>query len=163
LVSFVSLLFLASIAYARDSATVTLERVNAPTATVVYFANGQDCTARAPLAGGDGRLKEGEPVSIAAGREVAFWMRQAREEQAHGSMRVAEACDAVISFVPESGVRYQLTYRVSPDGMRCGASLARLVTDAIGVRAMAEPTFRRRSPLYAESADLPACLPAGKR
>jgi hypothetical protein len=158
-VSFVSMLFLASAAYAAEQATVVFERINAPSLTMVYFADGSECTDRRPLTGKEGAVREGEPVPIGAGKEIAFWLRQAQGVQAFGSLSMGEVCDVIVSFTPAAGARYRLTYRVSPDGKQCGAALARMEEGAGGTRATKEPTFRIRAPLIPSLEDKPACAP----
>jgi hypothetical protein len=136
------------------SATLYFERVNAPSATVVYFADGRECTGRTTLGAG-GSLGEGAAVAIGAGREVAFWLRQEQGRQAFGPLNVAEVCELIVSFAPAPGASYRLTYRVSPDGKQCGAAVARLDTGG----AVSEPTFRIREPLVPGDETRPACAP----
>lgn len=140
-------------------ATIVFERANAPSLTVVYFADGRECTSRRPLAGKDGAVREGEPVVIDAGREVAFWLRQAQGVQAFGPLNVGEVCDVIVSFTPAAGAQYRLTYRISPDGKQCGAALAWLGSAGAGARATKEPTFRNRVALIPSLGDKPACAP----
>ena len=167
-VSSVSVLLLALIGHAeaaeqappvlKAGATVVFERVNAPALTVVYFADGRDCTGRRPLPMLDGAVREGVPVPIEVGREIAFWLRQAQGVQAFGPLNVGEVCEVMVSFTPISGANYRLTYRVSPDGKQCGAALARLQPGRDG-RSEKEPTFRVRTPLTPSLEDRPVCAP----
>jgi hypothetical protein len=152
-------MLLATHAQAAEQATVVFERVNAPALTVVYFADGRECTGRRPLPGKDGSVREGDPVLIDAGREVAFWLMQAQGVQAFGPLSVGEVCDVMVSFTPAAGARYRLTYRVSPDGRQCGAALARIETAGGGKRSVKEPTFRVRKALIPSLEDKPACAP----
>jgi len=153
------MLLLALGAHAAEQATVTFERVNAPALTVVYFSDGRECTGRRPLPGKDGAVREGEATLIDAGREVAFWLRQAQDVQALGTLSIGEVCDVIVSFTPAAGSRYRLTYRVSPDGKQCGAALVRLEAAGSGMRAVKEPTFRVRTALIPSLEDRPACAP----
>lgn len=152
----VLLLFVPAISAA---ATVTFERVNAPALTVVYFADGRECTGRRALPGRDGAVREGEAIPVDAGREVAFWLRQAQGVQTLGTLNVGEVCDVMVSFTPAAGANYRLTYRVSPDGKQCGAALVRLEPAGGGMRAVKEPAFRYRAMLIPSLEDRPACAP----
>ena len=153
----ISCLLLIAAAVARPGEAQTQHTTNDQ--GVVYFADGRECTGRRPLPGKDGAVREGEPVAIEAGREAAFWLRQAQGVQAFGPLNVGEVCDVMVSFTPAAGASYRLTYRVSPDRKRCGAALARLEQGVGGTRAKKEPTFRVRKALVPSQDDRPACAP----
>jgi hypothetical protein len=67
-------------------------------------------------------------------------------------------CEVIMSFIPAPGASYRLTYRVSSDGKRCGAAVARLESG----RASPKSTFRVRTPLVPADETRPACAPGGK-
>ena len=142
--------------------TLVLNRVNTPPVmALVFYTNGNNCTGRTGLPARGRPFWESKPLALESGKEFAFWFRGIKSElQVLPGMLLGSSttCDLIVSFKPEAGMNYKLNYEVQKDVKLCAVSLVRL--EPAG--EVAEPSFKKRLPLYPSSDESPACDPTSK-
>mgnify|MGYP003575489258 CR=1 FL=1 len=143
--------------------TMTLDRGDAKAMALTFYANGSNCTEKRTLPGGSA-FWDGKPISMEAGREYAFGMLTVADTNIGwftaplGFVTLSSStCDMqILSFRPQAGMNYRLSYRTDHAQKKCYTSLTRVGADG---RETPEPSFRQRQPIKTDGSGAPECAP----